>query len=79
MMKIIIKTIVMIIMIIINWSNMMTIIITANPDDIPVTHTYLQDSGEESDTASTLEVKKKRPLEMLWKLFFWKLLYAMSH
>ena len=58
MMKIIIKTIVMIIMIIINWSNMMTIIITANPDDIPVTHTYLQDSGEESDTASTLEVKK---------------------
>ena len=56
-MKIIIKTIVMIIMIIINWSNMMTIIITANPDDIPVTHTYLQDSGEESDTASTLEVK----------------------
>ena len=27
-----------------------------NLDDIPVTHTYLQDSGEESDTPSTLEV-----------------------
>ena len=25
-------------------------------DDIPVTHTYLQDSGEESDTPSTVEV-----------------------
>merc|ERR1719220_2563844 len=24
-------------------------------DDIPVTHTYLQDSGEESDTPSTVE------------------------
>ena len=49
---------------------MMTIIITANPDDIPVTHTYLQDSGEESDTASTLEVKKNGHWRCSGNFFF---------
>ena len=51
----IIKIIVMIIKVI-GMSIKVIIIIIINLDDIPVTHTYLQDSGEESDTPSTLEV-----------------------
>ena len=44
-------------------------VIIIDLDDIPVTHTYLQDSGEESDTPSTLEVLEKYLINLRYQKF----------